>query len=184
VAQPLILPNVTIPGKGVHNVVFAATEHDSVYAFDADGNGGVNAAPLWHVSFINPAAGIYTINAVADLASIAGGFVGPELGITGTPVIDPVTGTLYVVSITKEISNGSTNFFNRLHALDVTTGAEKFGGPVVIQGSVPGVGDGNDGAGHVPFTQLKHHQRSSLLLENGQVYIPFSGHFDYPPYHG
>ncbi|HWY30909.1 MAG TPA: hypothetical protein VNX46_09155, partial [Candidatus Acidoferrum sp.] len=184
IAQPLILPNLTIPGKGTHNVVFAATEHDSVYAFDADGNSGANATPLWQVSFINPAAGIYTINAVADLASIAGGFVGPELGITGTPVIDPTTGTLYVVSITKEVVNNSTNFYNRLHALDVATGAEKFGGPVVIRGTVPGVGDGNDGAGRVPFTQLKHHQRSSLLLNNGQVFIPFSGHFDYPPYHG
>ena len=184
VAQPLVLPGVNIPGKGVHNVVFAATENDSVYAFDADGNTGINATPLWQASFINPAAGIYTVNAVSDLASIAGGFVGPELGITGTPVIDPASGTLYVVAITKEISNGTTNFFNRLHALDVATGNEKFGVPVVIQGSVRGVGDGNDGAGNVPFTQLKHHQRSSLLLLNGNVIIPFSGHFDYPPYHG
>ena len=184
VAQPLILPNVSIPGKGVHNVVFAATEHDSVYAFDADDNSGADAAPLWHVSFINPAAGIYTINAVGDLASIAGGFVGPELGITGTPVIDPVTGTLYVVAITKEVANNVTNYFNRLHALDVATGAEKLGGPVLIHGSVPGVGDGNDGAGNVPFIQLKHHQRSSLLLNNGTLFIPFTGHFDYPPYHG
>ena len=118
------------------------------------------------------------------MASIAGGFVGPELGITGTPAIDPDTGTLYVVSITKEISNGTTNFFNRLHALDVATGNEKFGGPVVIQGSVRGVGDGNDGAGNVPFIQLKHHQRASLLFKNGTVFIPFTGHFDYPPYHG
>lgn len=184
VAQPLVLPNVNIPGKGMHDVVFVATEHDSVYAFDADGNGGISAAPLWHTSFINPAAGIFTINAVGDLASIAGGFVGPELGITGTPAIDPDTGTLYVVSITKEISNGTTNFFNRLHALDVSTGNEKFGGPVVIQGSVRGVGDGNDGAGNVPFIQLKHHQRASLLFKNGTVFIPFTGHFDYPPYHG
>jgi hypothetical protein len=184
VAQPLILPGVNIAGKGFHNVVFAATENDSVYAFDADNNSGANSSPLWHVSFINSGAGIYTVNAVNDLASIAGGFVGPVLGITGTPVIDPVSGTLYVVAITKEISGGTTNFYNRLHALDVTSGAEKFGGPVVIQGSVPGVGDGNDGAGHVPFTQLKHHQRSSLLLVNGSLIIPFSGHFDYPPYHG
>lgn len=184
VAEPLVLANVNIPGKGVHNVVFIATEHDSVYAFDADNNSGANAAPLWHTSFINPSAGIYTINATADLASIAGGFVGSELGISGTPVIDPNTGTLYVVSITKEISNGTTNFFNRLHALDVTTGAEKFGGPVVIQGSVRGVGDGHDNAGNIPFVQLKHHQRQALLLVNGSLIITFTGHFDYPPYHG
>ncbi len=184
VAQPLILPNVTIPGKGVHNVVFAATEHDSVYAFDADDNSGPNASPLWQVSFINPSAGIYTVNATTDLASIAGGFVGQELGISGTPVIDPASGTLYVVAITKEVVGSVTNFYNRLHALDVATGAEKFGGPVLIQGSVPGNGDGNDGNGNVPFVQLKHHQRPSLLLLNGNVIIPFTGHFDYPPYHG
>lgn len=184
VSQPLVLPNVTIPGKGVHNVVFAATEHNSVYAFDADNSDGPNASPLWHASFINPGAGIFTVNATADLASIAGGFVGPELGISGTPVIDPVSGTLYVVAITKEVVGNTTNFFNRLHALDVATGAEKFGGPVLIQGSVPGNGDGNDGTDNVPFVQLKHHQRPSLLLLNGNVIIPFTGHFDYPPYHG
>jgi len=184
VAQPLVLPGVNIPGQGVHDVVYAATEHDSVYALDADGSGGPTAGVLWQTSLIDPSAGIYTINATNDLASIAGGFVGPELGITGTPVVDPVSGTLYVVAITKEIVGGVTNFYNRLHALDVATGAEKFGGPVLIQGSVPGVGDGNDGMGHVPFVQLKHHQRSSLLLNNGTLFIPFTGHFDYPPYHG
>jgi hypothetical protein len=181
-SQPLVMPNVNIPGQGVHNVVFAATEHDSVYAFDADGTAG--AAPLWQTSFINPAGGIYTLNNVSDLVNAAAGFVGPELGISGTPVIDPVSGTLYVVSMTKEVVNSVTNFYNRLHALDVRTGAEKFGGPVLIQGSVAGVGDGNDGAGHVPFVQLKHHQRPALLLLNGNVYIAFTGHFDYPPYHG
>jgi hypothetical protein len=184
VTQPLLLPNVTIPGKGVHNVVFMTTEHDSVYAFDADNNSGVNATPLWQVSFANNSSNTYTINVTADLASIAGGFVGPEIGISGTPVIDPVSGTFYVVTSTKEALAGVTNFYNRLHALDVATGAEKFGGPVLIQGSVPGVGDGNDGKGNVPFVQLKHHQRSSLLLLNGMLYIPFTGHFDYPPYHG
>src|SRR5207249_267165 len=72
----------------------------------------------------------------------------------------------------------------RLHALDVASGAEKFGGPVLIQGTVPGVGDGNDGAGNVPFLQKYHHQRPSLLFLNGTVYIAFTGHFDLPPYHG
>jgi hypothetical protein len=184
VAQPLVLPGVNIPGKGVHDVVYVATENDSVYAFDADGNSGISSVPLWHTSFINPPAGITTVNAVQDLAKIAGGFVGPVLGITGTPVIDPNSGTLYVVAITKEIANGTTNFYNRLHALDVATGAEKFGGPVIIQGSVRGVGDGHDDAGNIPFIQLKQHQRASLLLLDGQVIIPFTGHFDYPPYHG
>jgi hypothetical protein len=184
VAQPLVVANVNVPGKGVHNLIIAATEHNSVFAFDADLNTGPNSAPIWQVSFINPAAGITTVSAVADLASIAGGFVGPELGITGTPVIDPVTGTIYVVAITKEIVNNTTNFYNRLHALDAATGAEKFGGPVLIQGSVPGNGDGSDANGNLPFVQLKHHQRPALLFLNGNVIIPFTGHFDYPPYHG
>ncbi|GEM_PF-5579508 len=183
IGQPLVLPNVNIPGKGMHNVVFGATEHDSVYAFDADSNAGANSLPLWQVSFINPGAGIFTVNATADLASIAGGFVGAELGITGTPVIDPASGTIYLVAITKEIAGGVTNFYNRLHVLDVATGAEKFGGPVLIQGSVPGVGDGSIN-GVLPFVQLKHHQRASLAFNNGTVYVPFTGHFDYPPYHG
>jgi hypothetical protein len=183
-AQPLILPNVAIPGQGNHNLVFAATEHDSVYAFDADDSSGTNGGLFWKTSFINPAAGITTMNASGDLVSYANGFVGNELGISGTPVIDPVTGTLFVVAMTREVSGGATNWFNRLHALDVATGAEKFGGPVLIQGTVPGIGDGNDGAGNVPFIQLKHHNREALLLLNGIIYVSFTGHFDYPPYHG
>jgi hypothetical protein len=182
-AQPLVLPNVSIPGQGTHNVVYAVTEHDSVYAFDADTIGG-SGTPLWQVSLINPGAGIYTLNASADLVSWASGFDGNDLGITGTPVIDPVTGTLYVLAMTKEVVNNVTNFYNRLHALDVATGAEKFGGPVLIQGTVPGMGDGHDSNGNVPFVHLLHHNREALLLNNGKVYVAFTGHFDYPPYHG
>ncbi len=184
VCQPLVMPGVAITGKGTHNVAFVATEHDSVYAFDADSNTGANAVPLWHTSFINTNAGIFSVNSTKDIPSAGGGFVGPELGITGTPVIDPVSGTLYVVSITKEVVAGVTNFYNRLHALDIGSGAEKFGGPVLIQGSVRGVGDGSDGNGNVPFVQIKHHQRQPLAIVNGQLIITFTGHFDYPPYHG
>lgn len=185
VAQPLVLANVNIPGKGVHNVVFAATEHDSVYAFDADNGAGSNAAPLWKVSFIDPAAGITPLESVVDLqASTSPGFYGPEVGIAGTPVIDPATGTIYVVAKTKEVELGMTNFVHRLHALDVTTGAEKFGGPVVIQGAVFGMGDGFASDGIVEFTDLKHMNRPALLLENGMVCITFSSHQDFPPYHG
>jgi len=173
-ASPLYVANVSIPGQGVHNVVFVATEHDSVYAFDAD---GLSPNPLWKVIFINPAAGVTTVPA-ADTGECCD--IAPEIGITGTPVIDQGTGTLYVVAKTKE----GTNYVQRLHALDITTGAEKFGGPVVIQASVPGVGDGNDGNGNVPFNALRENQRPALLLSNGVVYIGFASHGDNAPYHG
>ena len=172
-ASPLYVANVSISGQGVHNVVYVATEHDSIYAFDAD---GLIPTPLWQVSFIDPPA-ITTVPA-ADTGECCD--IAPEIGITGTPVIDQATGTLYVVAKTKE----GTNYVQRLHALDITTGAEKFGGPMVIQASVPGTGDGNDGHGHVPFNALRENQRPALLLSRGVVYIGFASHGDQPPYHG
>ena len=135
IASPLYVAGVNIPGQGIHNVVYVATENDSVYAFDAN---GLSSVPLWHDSFINPAAGITPVPA-ADTGET--GDIPDEIGITGTPVIDPSTNTLYVVAATKEIANGQTSYVQELHALDITTGAEKFGGPVVIQASVPGTGD-------------------------------------------
>lgn len=178
-ASPLYVPNVSIPGKGNHNVVYVATEHDSIYAFDADD--GSSGAPLWQQSFINPTAGVTTVPA-ADTGECCD--IAPEIGITGTPVIDPNTGTLYVVAKTREVSGGNTHYVQRLHALDITTGAEKFGGPMIIQASVPGTGDGNDGNGHVPFDPLRESQHAGLLLNNGVVYIGFASHGDYGPYHG
>ena len=175
-ASPLYVANVNIQG-GTHNVVYVATEHDSVYAFDAD---GLSSSPLWKVSFINPAVGITTVPA-ADTGET--GDIPNEIGITGTPVIDPTTGTLYVVAKTKEVSGNKTNYVQRLHALDITTGAEKFGGPVVIQASVPGSGDGASG-GQVPFNALRENQRTGLLLTNGVVYFGFSSHGDNTPFHG
>ena len=123
-AQPLYVANLTIAGAK-HNVVFVATEHSSVYAFEADGN---TTAPFWKRSFINPSAGITTI------AKPANALIAPEISISSTPVIDTSTGTLYVAVSTSE--NGS--IVHRLHALSLTSGAEKFGGPIKIQGSVPG----------------------------------------------
>jgi len=179
-AQPLVMTGVNIPGKGTHNVLYVATEHDSVYAFDADNDAGANAAPLWQVSFINPGVGVTT----AGVSDVNCEELVPETGITSTPAIDPASGTIYLEAKTKETSNGVTAFYHRLHALDVTTGAEKFGGPVVIQASVPGNGDGSDGSGHVPFNPLKQLNRSALLLSGGVVYIGSASHCDNGPYHG
>lgn len=171
-AQPLYVPNVSIGGVN-HNVVFVATEHDSVYAFDADSKTGASANPLWHASFINPPA-VTSVN--ADSAGCAD--LVPEIGISGTPVIDTSTGTLYVVANTDE--NGQ--FFQRLHALDITTGNEKFGGPVVITATVPGTGDGSSN-GLITFDPLKQNQRPGLLLRKGVVYIASASHCDLGPYH-
>ena len=174
-AQPLYLPNVSIPGRGTHNVVFVSTEHDSVYAFDADNNSGGNANPLWKVSFINPLAGITTVpNNDAACYDIV-----PEIGITGTPVIDASSGTLYVVVKTKEIGS----YVQRVHALSVSTGAEKFGGPVTIQASASGSGLGGNGT-TIAFDPLLGNQRPGLLLHGGVVYVGWAGHCDSGPYHG
>jgi len=180
-AMPLYVANVNIPGQGYHNVVYVATGHDSVYAFDAD---GLTNNALWKVSFINPAAGVTTIPAIETYPDPVNCCdLTPEVGITSTPVIDPASGTLYVSVTTKEVSGSTTNYVQRLHALDVTTGAEKFGGPVVMQASVPGTGDGSQG-GMIPFNALHEGQRPGLLLSGGVVYLAFAGHDDRPPYHG
>ena len=175
-ASPLYVPSVNISGV-LHNVVYVATEHDSVYAFDADGR---QTAPLWQRSFINPSSGITSVPP-GDTGECCD--ISPEIGITGTPVIDPSTNTLYVVVKTKEVQGGSTNYFHRLHALDLSTGAEKLGGPVSIQASAPGSGAGSSG-GQIAFQPLRENQRAALLLNNGVVYIAFGGHGDVSPYHG
>jgi hypothetical protein len=176
-ASPLYVARVNIPGMGSHNVVYVATEHDSVYAFDAD---AFSTTPLWQDSFINPAAGITPVPA-ADTGET--GDIPNEIGITGTPVIDPTTNTLYVVAKTKEIVNGAGIYVQRLHALDLTTGAEKFGGPVVIQAIVAGTGSGSAN-GVLSFDPLIENQRPGLLLVNGVVYIGFASHGDNGDYHG
>jgi uncharacterized protein (TIGR03437 family) len=165
--QPLYLAGVAIPGQGTHNVIYVATEHDSVYAFDAD----TNQAPLWHTSFLG--AGVTTVPA-ADTGCSQ---IVPEIGITSTPVIDPQSGAIYVVAMTKE----SGNYVQRLHALDVATGAEKPGSPVVIQASAPGTGEGGT---TVVFQPKAYKQRPGLLLLNGVVYTLWSSHCDLGTYHG
>jgi hypothetical protein len=159
-AQPLYLSNATISGAQ-HNVLYVATEHDSVYAIDAD-----NGAVLWRQSFINPGAGITTLSS-SDVACTD---LVPEVGISSTPVIDPATGTIYVLARTKE--NGS--YVQRLHALDVATHAEKFGGPRVISATFGGR----------TFSPLKENNRAALLLENGHVVIAWASLCDNGPYQG
>ncbi len=174
-AQPLYVPNVSIPGLGTHNVVYVATQHDSVYAFDADSKTGLNSSPLWHTSFIHPKRGITTVSN----GDVGCNDIVPEIGVTSTPVIDAVTGTMYLIAKTKE--NGK--FFQRLHALDITTGKERTGSPVVIRAKVKGTGEGNVG-GYVIFDPLREAQRPGLLLQNGSVYIGWASHCDNGPYHG
>ena len=168
-AQPLYMPGVTV-GTLVHNLVFVATEHDSVYAWDAD---TVSTTPVWHTSFINPAGGVTAI----PCGDVGGGnctTIYPEFGITGTPVIDSSTETLYVVAATKEVSGSTTNYVYRLHALNIATGQEKFGGPVAIQAT----------SGSITFLPKQHLQRPGLLLMNGVVYIGFAAHRDKTPWYG
>ena len=178
-AQPLYVPNVSIAG-GTHNVIYVATEGDSVYAFDADSNTGTNAGLLWHASLIDTAhgaaAGATTVNIQQDLDSGCTDLV-PQVGITSTPVIDPSSGTMYVEAKSKE--NG--NYIHRLHAIDITTGAEKSPGPVQITATVPGTGDGGT---TVTLDGLHHLNRPGLLLLNGSIYLAYASHCDDWPYHG
>jgi len=168
-AQPLYLPNLSIGGN-IHNVVFAATENDSVYAFDADQTSAV--APLWKTSLLPSGATAvpYTTVSCADLR--------PIIGITSTPVIDSSTNTMYVVAYSQE--NGSLVY--RLHALDVTTGLDK-SAPIVIQGSVPGTGAGSS-SGTINFDPHLERQRAALVLANGKIYISFASFCDDGYYHG
>jgi hypothetical protein len=177
-AQPLYLPDIEIPGKGKHNVLFVATENDSVYAFDAD---GPSTAPLWHASLANSSDGARPLSE-QDVHCF---FITPYVGITSTPVIDRNTGTLYVLARTKE-SKGllkADEYKQRLHALAITTGAEKFGGPVEIKASVKGSGAGHSGA-QVSFDPQTENPRAALLLANGLVYLAWGSSCDEGPYHG
>jgi hypothetical protein len=196
-AQPLYKTNVMIGGVA-HNVAFIATEHDSIYAFDAD-----TGAQLWHNSYIDPANGITT----TPYAELSTPDLFPEIGITSTGVIDAGTSTLYEVVKTKEVGRGDgrVHYVQKLHALDLATGAEKFGGPyqigdtsVASAGATPvfanettaivvaGVGGESSGGANplVPFSAEKENVRMSLQLVGNIVYVAFASHADFRPYHG
>jgi hypothetical protein len=172
-AQPLYEPGVTIDGA-THNVVFVATENDSVYAFDADSASGANANPLWHANLIDAAHGAAAGATPVTNSQVGCGDLVPQIGVTSTPVIDPSTGTMYV----ETKSNEGGAFPHRLHAIDITTGNEKFSGPALISASVSVPG------GTVTFDGLRHLNRPGLLWLNGLLYIAYASHCDNTPYHG
>jgi hypothetical protein len=178
-AQPLYWSGLTM-GAGTlqagttHNVLFVATEHDTIYAYDADSNGGADAAPLWQITLLDSAHGATGTSTSVPNADVGTADIVPEIGITGTGVIDTNTKTLYIVGKLKQTtgtvgsltcSSASPCYVQRLHALDITTGAEKFGGPVRLSGSVPGNGNGSS-SGTLNWDPLWEHNRPGLLLLN------------------
>ncbi len=191
-AQPLVKTGVNITvgaNQGVQNVVYVATENDSVYAINAN-----NGTVLWHDSFINPAAGVIPVPST-DLNS---GDITPEVGITSTPVIDPTSNTIFVSAKTRETVAGQNEYVYRIHALDLSSGAEKFGGPTTIGATIylggtnyqfmsgPSVAGSGEGSvnGVLTFNAMRALNRAALTLVNGTVYIGFASHGDTDPYHG
>jgi len=169
-AEPLYASSVSVPGNGTHNLLIVPTENDSVYAFDAD-----SGATIWRVT---------TLESGETPSDNRGcGQVTPEIGVTSTPVIDRTQGTngsIYVVAMSKD---GSGNYHQRLHALDLALGTELFSGPAEIQASYPGTGDDNNGS-NVLFDPKQYKERAALLLLNGIVYLSWASHCDIPPYTG
>jgi hypothetical protein len=169
-AQPLLLTGVPIAGQGTRNVLYVATEHASLYAFDSD-----SGAMLWRVSLLG--AGETTSDGRGCSQVV------PEIGITSTPVIDKTrgpNGAIYAVAMSK---NSAGAYFQRLHALDVTTGAELFGGPRAVAASVSGTGAGSSG-GTLAFDPKQYEERSALLLLNGTIVTAWTSHCDIDPYTG
>jgi hypothetical protein len=176
-AQPLWVANLSI-SSAIHNVVFVATQHDTMYAFDADTNANP-CVPLWTASLLDTAHGGSTGETWVSSSDTSCGDLSPDVGIVGTPVIDLTSKTIFVVSKTKN----SSTFHQRIHALDIATGNEKFSGPAEISATVPGNGVGSSG-GSLPFDALFHNQRPALLLVNSHVIISWASHCDNGPYHG
>jgi Calx-beta domain len=184
-AEPLYMPNLTINGQ-THNVVFIATENNTVYAFDAN-SAGASGGLLWQTN-LGPAA--VTTTATYTNKNFGTKYNGdaytdikPQVGITGTPVIDTNSGTLYVDAFTGVISGGTTNYYHKLHALNITNGQEEPYSPVVITASVHGFGVDNVG-GIVTFNPEQENNRPALTLAGGIIYVSYAGYADTDPYHG
>ena len=176
-AQPLVLPHVRLADGQVRDIVFIATEHCSVDAWDAH---VTSVRPIWHTSFIKPGAGITSI----PFREVQCPFIQPEVGITCTPTIDPGSGTIYVLARTREaVSGGAVRYVQRLHALDVRTGRERAGSPVEIRATVQGKGDGAAN-GKLEFDPLRENPRASLLLTQGRIVLCWASSCDVGPYHG
>ena len=180
-AAPLYVSGLAVPGQGTLNMVFVATEHNTVYAFNADSNAGTNGGLLWQTNL-----GISALSASQEFGTRYNGGnytdLVPEVGITGTSVIDPSSGTLYVDVHTREVS-ATTNYYHRIHALNITNGMERSYSPVVVAGSVPGTGVAGSGA-VVTFDARQHLQRPALTLAGGMLYVAFGSYADTDPYHG
>ena len=169
-AQPLYASSVAVPSNGTHNILIIATEHDSVFAFDAD-----SGATLWQVSTLPSGETISDDRGCSQVT--------PEIGITSTPVIDRTrgpNGAVYLVAMSKDTSG---NYHQRLHALDLALGTELFGGPVEVQATYPGTGDNSNGT-NVVFDPGQYKERAALLLLNGIIYTGWASHCDDRPYTG
>src|ERR1700677_172907 len=172
--QPLLVSGVNVSGT-THNIVYVATQHDSLWAFDADTNVGPTANPIWSDSLL-PAGTIPVPQGV-----VGSGDISIELGITTTPVIDPTTNTIYVVSKVQRTSD--TTYHQYLYALDLATETTKFGSPVEINPTFPGSSSDSSG-GVIPFSALHQHMRAAMTLNNGILYLTYASHSDTTPYHG
>ncbi|HEX4263993.1 MAG TPA: chitobiase/beta-hexosaminidase C-terminal domain-containing protein [Verrucomicrobiae bacterium] len=177
-AEPLYVNGVNIPGQGIHNVVYVVTQHDSVYAFDADSNAGANGGLLWSTNLgtYAPMPNNYFGNRYGPYHDID-----PAMGITSTPVIDPGTGTIYLDAFTQE--GTGENFVHRIHALNITNGTERSFSPVIVKASMPGKGV-DSVSGVVTFNAEQELQRPALTLAGGILYVAYSGFADTDPYHG
>ncbi len=163
--------------------MFVATENNSIFALDADNMSGTKGGVLWHC---NPGAAVSSFDDQFGNRGTGSYYpdIVPVVGITGTPVIDPVSGTLYVNVHTATITGTATNFYHRIHALNITNGLEQAYSPVLVTNSFPGTGVQSTNGQIVAFSSLTENQRPGLALAGGMVYVAYGSYADTDPYHG